>query len=909
MQESTVRGTRMGTLLLLLLTLMAWPAAAAPPVGADELQRLVQEGAAETLEARLRDDTAENRGLIAQAWANRSRRARTPEERRKAFEKADEKHQQWIAALKRQARLGSPTAIVRLAAGRVSYGGMILAVRIAPELDEYELTLGRRGDRAALVRYFELAHEQYENAVREVSPILERLGQYEEELLAVGLYDALQESNFDARLNLGWCRYYLAVLGERDSVTKLERLLAAERIFQDLVDLGLTGPARYLCYLGLAMAQREQERFKEALASFRNALDDNAGPVLTSRVRYELARCQLAAGQFDEARATLRPLVEKDPQRLREADEPGRFYINLAHLWDAYSYLLEAERVRQQAKLGGSVKALLQKARRLREEGLARFKRLADRGGPWPALAQVYVLASIDLTTPLGELDPLDLLFAAQYLMEQRRYSDALERLQEAAGRQEIGAAARGDVLFELGRCQYQLGNLRAAAETFGRLAAEHRDHARASQAATFAYQLWGKVAESSRQAEDYLQLAATLRNLLQSYADHPDREQALWLLPTALLWAGQFEQAAEHFGKVPPTSSRWEEAQFRRAACAWKAVEARQSSLPAAEYRAGATRAAAELVRYADQALERSHTTTQPDAVRQWSAEARLTAAEILLSAGVEEYTSALHALRDFEAQYPATELLGRVLAARMRAYRGLRQFDRAAAMLREFLSRAPAGEVGHTLVALARGMQEEVERLQAAGRSDAARQLASDAVGIFDELEKWMRGEPGRAGEIDRVIFGKAQMLHLARRDEEALPLVDALLARNPKDGNCQYLRALILTSRLPADAGPDAIQQVQDAWAALLTDPAIRRRAPERFWEARYHWLSMLLRLGRAAEVEHAITQEQIWTPELGGPPWREKFEDLRRAARRARGLPPDTAPASQAVGAGESAGHTG
>jgi len=897
----------MGFVLLVLLTVTAPPAAAAPPTEADELQRLVQEGAVETLEARLRDDTAENRGLIAQAWASRARRARTSEERRKAFERADEKYRHWIAALERQARLGTPTSIVRLAAGRVGYGGTILAVLIAPELDEYELTLGRRGDQAALVRYFESAHEQYEKAVRELSPILERLGQHEDELLATGLYDTLQESNFDARLNLGWCRYYLGSLGEKDAVTKLERLLGAERAFQDLVDLGPTGPARYLCYLGLAMAQREQERFKEALVNFRNALDDNAGSVLTSRVRYELARCQMAAGQFDEARATLRPLVEKDPQRLAEADWPARFYIHLAHLWDAYSYFLEAERARQAAKRGGSVRALVQEARRLREEGLARFKRLADRGGPWPALVQVYVLSSIDLKTPLRDLDPLDLLFTAQYLMEQRRYSDALERLQEAAGRQEIARAVRGDVLFELGRCQYQLGNLRAAAETYSRLAAEHRDHAKASQAATFAYQLWGKVAESSRQAEDYLQLAAALRNLLQSYADHPDREQALWLLPTALLWAGQFEQAAEHFGKVPPTSDRWEEAQFRRAACAWKAVEARQSSLPAAEYRAEAMRAAAELVRYADQAQERSHTTTQPAAIRQWSAEARLTAAEILLSSGVEEYSSALEALREFEAQYPATELLGRVLAARMRAYRGLRQFDRAAAMLREFLTRAPAAEVGPTLVGLARGMQEEVERLRAAGQTDAARQLASDAVGIFDELEQWIRNDSARAGEIDRVIFGRAQMLHLAGRDDEALFVVNALLTRNPKDGNCQYLRALILTSRLPADASPDAIQEAQDAWAALLADPAIRRRAPERFWEARYHWLAMLLRLGRAAEVEHAITQEQVWTPDLGGPSWREKLEDLRRAARRARGLPPDTSPASRAADEGKPPAH--
>jgi tetratricopeptide (TPR) repeat protein len=103
----------------------------------------------------------------------------------------------------------------------------------------------------------------------------------------------------------------------------------------------------------------------------------------------------------------------------------------------------------------------------------------------------------------------------------------------------------------------------RPAAEVFGKLAVEYRGHAKAAQAATFAYQLWGQVAERSRASADYLQLAATLRNLLESFGDHPQRAEALWLLPVALQLAGRFDEAAGEFAKVAETSPHWEEAQY----------------------------------------------------------------------------------------------------------------------------------------------------------------------------------------------------------------------------------------------------------------------------------------------------------------------------------------------------------
>ncbi|MCK4342833.1 MAG: tetratricopeptide repeat protein [Phycisphaerae bacterium] len=857
----------------------------------EDLQRLVSEGKAAELETRLRGGrTAEEKHLIAQAYANKARRARDARDRKRAFEKADEKYRLWIDTLERAARRGRLTDRVRLAAGRVQYAGMILSGRAANDLDEFEISLGRRGDRKLLEKLLKAALQLYEQAGREIPSSVDLSKDEEEDLLAAGLYDTLRSTRLDLMLNTGWANYYLGVLAKKEK--RGEYLAAAEREFQELINSGQTGQMHYLCYLALAMTQREEGRFKDAEDSFRYALEDDVEWTTEARIRYELARCQIKAGKFDEARTTLRPLAEKDLRHLSAADRPARFYINLAHLWYANSYLVEAEVVRRQARGSMSETAILQKARLSREKGLSRMNRLAGQGGPWPALVRIYVAKSVNLRRSLRELSVMELVFTAGMQTDAKRYKDALKRLEEASSREGLSANLAADVLFETGRCQFQLRREREAALAFQKLAAEHREHAKAPQAATLAYQLWGKIAERSKRPEDYLQLAATLRNLIVSFADHPDREEAVWLLPLSLQLAQRFDEAAEQFAKVPAGTENWEEARYRRVICGRKAVEAARESLGVDEYRAKGKQAAEELTRYADEALARSASALSSEAVLKWSAQARLTAGELLLSQGVEDHQRALQCVEAFETKYPDSELAGRAWAVRIRAYCGLREFQHAAEMLNQFLETAAPAQIGGTLAALAKGMQDEVERLLEDGQTDTARKLATDSIAAFEELEKWVRADPRRAQNLGFVLSGRARMQYLAGQYEEARRIVAELLEQDPKNGNYQQLRALILTARLPADAAPDQLKEVQEAWAVLLTDPAIRTYAPQRYWEARYNWLALALRLGNAADVEQAITQERVWYPDLGGTPWQEKLAGLLAEARAAQGKPPET-----------------
>ena len=874
---------------------------------APEIERMVRDGLVEALGATLGGGrTTDDKHLLAQAQANKARRARDADARTRAFDVAAEKYRRWLAELEPAARRGGTLDAVKLAAGRVEYAGLILSGQAAGELGDYEITNGQRGDRKRLATLFKHAAGQYEQAAKDLAPVFDNLGACEEELLAAGLYDAVLQTKLDGKLNLGWTNYYRGLLDEKHEMRRRGFLAAAERLFAELVDSGQAGQMFYRCHLALGMAQRELGRHGEAERSIAQALSDDAAVVVRTQARYELARTQIASGKFDEARATLAPLVAKSPEDLSREDRPARFYINLAHVWEANSYLQEAATVSREARDSTAArKAILQKAQRCRETGLSKLKRLGRMGGPWPALAQIYIAASVNLKTPIRQLSTVELFYTAGVLMDAQRYRDAAERLEAAEARSEEDQELAGDVLFELGRCRYFLKDKRGAANAFSRMARGFRSHRQAPRAATFAYGLWGKLAERSEDPKDYLRLAVTLRNLLESFADHPQRAEALWLLPVALQLAGRYDEAADEFAKVPDYSAHWEEAQYRRAVCERKVVEAARVDLDAAQYKTRAKQAANVLEQYADAALERAAAALNPDTVRTWSAQARVAAAELLSSRDVGEPESALKVVESFETKYPGSELIGRVLSLRIRAYRGLRDFERASHILAQYLEAAPAEQIGGTLAALAQGMQEEVQRLLDDGQAEAARELAADSVATFEELEKWVRGDPSRSKNLDFVLAGRTRMLYLAGKLDEARAAVTALLEQNPKNGTYRHLHAQILTAGLGDDASPDQQRQVQDAWAVLLTDPAIRQRAPQRYWEARYHWLWLALRLGRAADVETAITQERIFRPDLGGPDWQPKFETLLREARVAQGKPPEpeTQPATDAEPADE------
>ncbi|MBW7905372.1 MAG: tetratricopeptide repeat protein [Phycisphaerae bacterium] len=882
----------------LALVLAGWPALAARAAQDErqrEIERLVADGDVTALSARLGGRTPENLHLLARAQANRASAAREPLQRQRAFEDAERRYNELITAYENAP--DDPTLrLVNAAAARIELALMCMTRWATPDLDEFEISNGERGDRARLLRLLSRARGLCESAALTIRPLADELEtgdrEVEDRFLALGIYDQVRALNLDVDFNLGWANLSIARVQAGSEENRADALRVAERCFRRLLDAGSIGANVQLVFLGLGMTLREQQRYAEAERCFGRALDDADFP-MEARTRYEHARSQLAAGQFDEARLTLRRLIELDVADLGPTQQAARFYMNLARLWEANSFLVEADRLSQTAETSTARRAVLLRAQRARETGLTKLTRLAAEGGFWPGVVDLYISASVPAGADPATLSPIELLFTARRLAAEKRFDTAVERLTEAIGRPDLSRDLSGDLLYELGLCQYWRGSKREAAAVFDRLATEQKNHARAVAAVTYASQLWAELAEDSRQPDDYARLSDTLLNLLQSFPEHPQRHLAEWWLPMALQSAGRYEQASERFAAVRADSPQWEEAQYRRVHCQRLLLESQRTRYSPLDYAQRAQLAVTELRRYARSANERAVASPRAQSVRHWAALAEVSAAELLVSAGVEQYQQALDVLADFEQRYSGVTI-SRALAARVRAYRGLKQFDAGSRALEEYLRSVPAEKVGPLLANLAAGMQEEVERLADAGQSDEAALLATDAIPTFQQLEAWAVATNRQPAEIATIRAGLARMHHVARRLKEGLELVLSLLSEEPRNGNYLRLAALLRTDMLPERPSAAELAAAREAWETLLRDSDLRVRAPSRYWEARYHHLELLLREGRAEDVAKAIASERVWYPEMGGARWQQRFENLQRLAAAQAGLGPVVAP---------------
>lgn len=896
----------MNSRIPICLAFMLLVPAAAPaqdePAAQSDVDRLVESGNVSALEARL-GRTPDDLARIALAAQNKARRTRKAEEREPAWEDAEKRYLAVVKALTDDKKMDAALRSARLARTWLEFVGMIISGWADSDLNTFELSEGRTGDRARLLAKLQKARQALASAAKLVDPLYDDRNAREDEFLSLGIASDVRNFKPDSIFKTGYVNLYIGMVSsdaaERDTAFK-----AAEKAFQTLIDEGLAAEQIFQCQLGLGVALREQGRFDDGLRHLKLAGDDSADPAMKIQSRYEIGRTLVKAGRFEEARTELKPLVDKDPDKLSPEERPGKFYVHLAHLVEANSHL-EESRALLRAATGASRKAVETQARRERENGLAKLNRLAAQGGSWPAVVRLYVTADIKPDTDPRTLTTTELRFAAQKLTEDKKQADALRFLLEAASRKGEGADIAADVLYDLAVCHYQLGDMRSAAQTFHRLAEGHPRHAKAAQAASFAFKCWAQLAEESKSKDDYARLALTLRLILEKFPDAKEAADAAWWLPVALQAAGAHDEAAQRFAEVSKSSPRFDEAQYHRAVCARLSLEQKRASLAGDAYASQAQSVIGLLRDFAASSATRAASESSADrkkSLLNWSADTLINAAELAASGDVGRFQDALDSLAKFESTYPDSDQLGRVLGARIRAYRGLKDFDRASQLLEQYLATVPQEKTSGVLLGLARGMQDEVEKLRDAGRADDARALAAEAVTTFEQLLKTVSADSRRASDREVVAFGLARMLYLAGQIDRARQSCDELLAANPRNGNYQKLKAEILTALV--ETQPEELAAAQQAWGELLKDPGLRKRAPQLYWEARLAWLTLHLKLGKAVEVESAIRQERVWYPDLGGAPWQERLDALYRSAAEKAGVDPAQPPQPASAPAPES-----
>ena len=882
------------TLVRIQLCVCVIAACLAAPLAAqqsDDVDKLVRDGKVDVLSARYGDTVDETQlAQLARAQANQARRLADVVERRSSFLQAERRYRSWINAILARSAKYAEVRDVDAAAARAELAAMILSGSAARMLDEFEISDGKRLD-PQLRDLLNSAGAQCELARQAIEPLIAKMKTADERVadrfLSLGLYDSLRRTEPLVRYNLAWCNLHLAAIMPDANASRPAALRAARLGFQRVIALGPEASVLRLCELGVAIVSRRQGRYDDASARFRKLAGARGDARRAARTAYEWARNEIDAGRFAEARKVLRPALALDPDQAEEA----RFYVNLAALWDANSYLAEGRMLERNRGEGASAVVVRKRSERVREIGLEKLAGLASRGGAWPDLVQLFVEPALRRDRPPAKQLPAELLFNARMLMGEGRPAAAIPLLSEARRRGSLPDGLAGDVLYESAVGHYRVGQTRQAADAFEQLARRYPRHREAPRAIDSACRLRIQLAQQSKEPAAYESAARAALYMLQSFPNHPSTDAARWWIPVALQAAGRYEEAARYFSRVPQTSPHRAEARYRRVLCERLAFERVRATLDANELKSHAAHVTEALRAYAKTARQRAAGHAADKRLAGWSAAALLSAAQVSVLDGVEDYQAALDMLGEFEKQYANSALLGRVLVVRIEAFRGLEQFERIKPAVARYLDAATSGRDAAGLARVAEGLAADALRLEAAGELRRTSLLAGVAGSLLERLDQRLAHAAGASAQRRAVRFKLAQMNYLGGRYPQALELVEQLLRGDERDGALRRLRARVLTAALADNSAAAAIAEARDAWAALLSDPRLRDREPQRYWEARYHSLALLLRGGDADSVLRAIRQERVWRPKLGGERWSGMFKELEQqaVARAADGKP--------------------
>jgi tetratricopeptide (TPR) repeat protein len=907
-----------------------------PPKLERRVRELIVEGRPDDVATLLADQPKMYRVHSARAFAQTSLQVKDARERERQLGRAVREYED---ALSLQGDAGWFLGVRRhfdVAQWRVELGDLILRRWVAADMDRYEITSGLDFDRERVTRRLRLALESYASAGRLLDELSAGLEQDEDKYLLLGVAGKIIPLREQQRLNSAWASLYLAITAGPASQEHNDLLATSIDAFDAASRNAKQADRKYNALLGAGIALYHSKRLAEAEAVFDRIIRSTSPQPLIARAYFEKARALVQAEQFDEARDELETLKAIPESRLQGADAGAAFYVRLAPLMLAQTHLLEAK------SKGRNYPA---ERRALEERGCAALARISEQGGIWPEIVQAYLDAYAGAKRAVGDLTDTELRIKAEHLMGGKNYAAAIPVLKLAIDRPGSDEA-KTQARFNLGVCLFQTQDLRSAAEAFAAVIQAAPTGDMAERAVEYAYHCWRQVAHDSQNVEDYRRLAELCELIRNRFARHKLATEAAWVGALARQEAGDIDQALAAYAKVPRTSDHYWIARRNVARCKQAAYEvAISSSSPPRRRRAAeeAQDAWSTLAEDLTAALAETRksldgtgpTASQPSAVktnvreggaalpglpgfagtaevREWIAEAKLAAAAAIVCDDLRGYAEGLRILADLP-------LNGRVLALRLRCHRGLGDLRSANEAIEEFIrgssgapedaadraaSRPESGTAGNTaessepgavlaaLVGLAAEMEKETARLKSVGRPAEAARMAGDTAETIAQLLEWIQKQPDYQQHVPAVRYSLVKALAEADRPGEAVPYIEQLMIEKPDDGEYVLMAARLqealgrgAAGASPPTAKTEALARAEAYWEQLLRDEALRERAPDAYWEARYHWLEHQLRRGHAADVLKAIDTEKAWYPDLGGPPWQAKFLDLAKRAEAA------------------------
>jgi len=447
------------------------------------------------------------------------------------------------------------------------------------------------------------------------------------------------------------------------------------------------------------------------------------------------------------------------------------------------------------------------------------------------------------------------------------------------------------EVLFNVGVAHYRRGRSVEAAVKFLSVGRDHRDFEKALSGATLAAQICAKLHARPEFAQNRQLSDLYLETLAVVVTQYPKTQEArYWRFFYAQLLDElyQFDAAAAQYVLVDAEHERYIESVFLRVRCLARALQRRAGDDPddrldlrrrTNEF----TTAQREFIALASSGSAAESNQERTAQLRSLSARAMLILAEVQVLPHVGRTAKALETLEEFEAEFPdETELVGRVLRARLVAYEKLGRLEEAARAIPAYIAADPDG-AGPTLQSLYRAMVADIDRFEEAGRPDQAQSKARAALLLAKQITDWSKSADDPAIN-DRLL---------------ALQLAEA----NLRAGFFEQARALF-AAHLGVDDKPLDLDAIGDHRALLGYAESLYKLGKYVPALPLFNHLAVSLPVGdtlhfrmllrdlqcRTAlnhppeDVIKVIEQKQYLHPDMGGPELKKAFQELLRENRK-------------------------
>lgn len=837
------------------------------------IRALSDRGMPELVAEALKNQPAPCRIHVARAYRQAAALAQADSARREFLDASEREYRQLIERDPGATAERSEWAEFHFAECRVELADLLLKHRLAPDLDRLEMTSGLAGDRKALEAGLAEVIDLNRRAGQGLARLVDAKRLTEERFMLLGLTQPLRALGLAQRTGLAWAQLYRATVTEADPAARAAWANAALAAFDSLSQEAVDVNDRLAALIGKGIALRELAAWQEAEAVLKRAVDSPAPMDLSARAQHELGRVLLAAGKWESARRVFGALAKVPVHR---GDSGGAFYIRLAPVLHAWSWMVEARAMVRDRTAGDSdpprssgARGTSDKFEALRDHAIEEMKKVAHRGPAWEALARVYLERIVPSTAEPETLSDVSLRLAAEERLARGDFARA-ETLLKALMDRRLDPVQRDAAMLYLALCQYRLGRLRDALSLFEK-AGDSPDDAVATQSIEQAYRIARELALAGRRPEDCRALARAAQRLATRLPKHDLADEARYSAALALQEVGDWEEAVAAFALVPASSSYHVRAIRGIAACRQRLYDqARESGGPDVQ---SAARGAAD-------AWLACAGTSQPGEPAEASRQARILAARILSSDSMAAFDEAMAALAPLELEVD-------VLAIRWRCLQKLGRNSEASQVMQKILTTPIRPGAGEVVKSLLDDMGDEITRFDVAGQREKAAQLAGDGVRLAERLTGLCLSQPEYRALEDVARFAWARFLVDAGRAEEALSQLEQLMRRAPQRGDFIALSARLYEARAESADGSQRerlADRAEALWGRLLEDTSLRDANPVLYWRARYCWLRHQLRRGRAREVVRGIASERAWYPDLGGPPWQARLLELHDEARR-------------------------